>query len=138
MWITPHLVAARTDVDGDIEPTPVETKQVISPTTARIMQELLAQVVAEGTGIQGSVEGYRVGGKTGTANRIGPDGRYTNETRASFVGMAPISDPQVVVAVLIDNPSREFRTGGQAAAPVFAEVMEQALHRLAVTPDHAR
>ncbi|MCI0677462.1 MAG: penicillin-binding protein 2, partial [Actinobacteria bacterium] len=69
------------------------------------------------------------------ANKLGPDGLYTEETRASFVGMAPISDPQVVVAVVIDNPSHEFRTGGLAAAPVFAQVMEQALHRLGVTPD---
>ena len=68
--------------------------------------------------------------------KLGPDGRYTDETRASFVGMAPISDPKVVVAVVIDNPAHEFRTGGLSAAPVFAQVMEQALHRLAVTPDH--
>ncbi|HEX6947223.1 MAG TPA: penicillin-binding protein 2 [Acidimicrobiia bacterium] len=136
MWITPHLVAAQSNVDGDIEEAAVETRQVVSPTTARLMRELLARAVDEGTGVQGSVENYRVGGKTGTANKLGPDGKYTDETRASFVGMAPISDPKVVVAVVIDNPSREYRTGGLAAAPVFAQVMEQALHRLAVTPDH--
>jgi cell division protein FtsI (penicillin-binding protein 3) len=54
---------------------------------------------------------------------------------ASFVGMAPISDPKLVVAVVVDGPSFEYRTGGAAAAPVFAQVMEQALHRLGITPD---
>ncbi len=136
MWVTPHLVASTSDVDGGTEVAAVETRQVVSPVTARLMRDLLARAVAEGTGIQGTVENYRVGGKTGTANKLGPDGRYTDETRASFVGMAPISDPKVVVAVVIDGPSHEFRTGGLSAAPVFAQVMEQALHRLGVTPDH--
>jgi stage V sporulation protein D (sporulation-specific penicillin-binding protein) len=129
------MVSSKVDVDGATEVAGIEQRRVVSPGTARLMRELLARAVAEGTGIEGSVEGYRVGGKTGTANKLGPDGKYTEETRASFVGMAPISDPQVVVAVVIDNPAHEYRTGGLAAAPVFAEVMEQALHRLGVTPD---
>jgi cell division protein FtsI (penicillin-binding protein 3) len=135
VWSTPHIVSSTVDVDGNTEVAGIESRRVVSPDTARLMRELLARAVAEGTGIGGSVEGYRVGGKTGTANKLGPDGTYTEETRASFVGMAPIADPQVVVAVVIDSPSHEFRTGGLAAAPVFAKVMEQALHRLGVTPD---
>ena len=99
------------------------------------MRELLASVVEEGTGTAAQVNGYRVGGKTGTANKLGDDDRYTEQTRASFVGLAPINDPKIVVAVLIDSPSRDFRTGGASAAPVFASVMEQALHRLGVSPD---
>jgi stage V sporulation protein D (sporulation-specific penicillin-binding protein) len=102
------------------------------------MRTLLANVVDEGTGQGATIEGYRVGGKTGTANILGEDGRYTEVTRASFVGMAPIDDPQVVVAVLVDSPSWDYRTGGASAAPVFAEVMEEALHRLGVTPDAGR
>jgi cell division protein FtsI (penicillin-binding protein 3) len=135
VWSTPHIVSSKVDVNGSTEVAGVESRQVVSANTARLMRELLARAVAEGTGIAGVVEGYRVGGKTGTANKLGPDGTYTEETRASFVGMAPISDPQVVVAVVIDSPSHEYRTGGLAAAPVFAQVMEQALHRLGVTPD---
>ena len=77
-----------------------------------------------------------MGGKTGTANKL-EDGRYTDVTRASFVGLAPIDDPKIVVAVLIDSPDPDFRTGGQSAAPVFAEVMRQALPRLGVAPDAA-
>ena len=135
IWTVPHIVASKTDVDGDEDVTGLETRRVVSEETAKLMQDLLANVVHEGTGQAADVDGYRVGGKTGTANKLGEDGRYTEVTRASFVGMAPMDDPQVVVAVLIDAPSFEYRTGGASAAPVFAEVMEQALHRLGVTPD---
>ncbi len=135
VWTSPHIVASTVDAQGSLEIAGMETRRVVSEETAALMRELLAGVVEEGTGKNAQVEGYRVGGKTGTANKLGEDGRYTKETRASFVGMAPIDDPQVVVAVLIDAPSHKFRTGGVSAAPVFAEVMEQALHRLGVTPD---
>jgi stage V sporulation protein D (sporulation-specific penicillin-binding protein) len=116
----------------------VETRQVVSPGTALLMRELLASVIEDGTGRNGAVAGYRVGGKTGTANKLGDDGRYTEDTRASFVGMAPINDPEVVVAVVVDAPEFKYRTGGLAAAPVFSEIMEQALHRLGVSPDGER
>jgi cell division protein FtsI/penicillin-binding protein 2 len=135
VWTAPHIVASTTDVDGVEEVTGLDTRRVVSEPTAKLMQALLANVVDEGTGQAADIEGYRVGGKTGTANKLGEDGRYTEVTRASFVGMAPMDDPKVVVAVLIDEPSFKFRTGGASAAPVFAEVMEQALHRLGVTPD---
>jgi cell division protein FtsI/penicillin-binding protein 2 len=135
VWTAPHIVASKTDVNGDEDVTGLETKRVVSEPTAKLMQSLLANVVDEGTGQAANIDGYRVGGKTGTANKLGEDGRYTDVTRASFVGMAPMDDPKVVVAVLIDAPSFKYRTGGAAAAPVFAEVMEQALHRLGVTPD---
>ena len=72
----------------------IQTHQVVSPGTALLMRELLAAVVERGTGTAAAVEGYRVGGKTGTANKLGNDGRYTDDTRASFVGMAPIGDPK--------------------------------------------
>jgi cell division protein FtsI/penicillin-binding protein 2 len=94
-------------------------------------------VVEAGTGVSAQVPGYLVGGKTGTANKLGEDGRYTDITMASFVGLAPIDDPQVVVAVVVDSPAWEYRTGGLAAAPAFSTVMEQALHRLGVAPDAA-
>jgi cell division protein FtsI/penicillin-binding protein 2 len=137
IWTAPHIVASTTDLDGNVEVAGLETRKVVSEETAVLMQQLLANVVDEGTGQAATVEGYQVGGKTGTANKLGEDGRYTEVTRASFVGMAPMNDPKVVVAVLIDAPSYRFRTGGAAAAPVFAQVMEQALHRLGVAPDVA-
>lgn len=135
IWIQPHIVSSIVDVDGETEVSGFETRFVVSPGTALLMRELLASVIEKGTGTAAQVDGYRVGGKTGTANKLGDDDRYTEQTRASFVGLAPIDDPKIVVAVLIDSPSREFRTGGASAAPVFAAVMEQALHRLGVSPD---
>lgn len=134
-WIQPRLVSSTIDVDGPHDTPEQTTRQVVSPETARIMRELLAGVVESGTGGRAGVDGYRVGGKTGTADKLGEDGTYTDITRASFVGLAPIDDPKLVVAVMVDEPTWDFRTGGQAAAPVFAEIMEQGLHRLGVTPD---
>jgi cell division protein FtsI (penicillin-binding protein 3) len=135
VWTTPHIVRSQVDAQGEQEVGDVETRRVVSPGTSLLMRELLASVVEEGTGHNAAVEGYRVGGKTGTANKLDENGRYTNITRASFVGMAPIDDPKVVVAVMVDAPDYDHRTGGLAAAPVFAQIMEQALHRLAVSPD---
>ena len=135
LWTTPHIVQSLADGDETDEVAGVETRKVVSPGTALLMRELLARVVEEGTGHNGAVEGYRVGGKTGTANKLDEDGRYTEETRASFVGLAPIDDPKVAVAVVVDAPDYDFRTGGLSAAPVFSEIMEQALHRLGVGPD---
>lgn len=135
VWTTPHIVRSRVDAEGETEVSGVETRQVVGSSTSLLMRELLARVVEEGTGQDGAVEGYRVGGKTGTANKLGDDGRYTDETRASFVGLAPINDPKVVVAVVVDSPDHKYRTGGLSAAPVFSEIMEQALHRLGVSPD---
>jgi cell division protein FtsI/penicillin-binding protein 2 len=135
IWTTPHIVKSQVDVEGETEVAGIETHKVVSPGTALLMRELLASVIEDGTGRNASVDGYRVGGKTGTANKLGADGRYTEETRASFVGLAPINDPKVVVAVVVDGPEFDYRTGGLAAAPVFAQVMEQALHRFGVSPD---
>ena len=138
VWIEPHIVDSKVEGDGETEISGFETREVVSAGTAAVMRELLASVVEDGTGRGGAVDGYRVGGKTGTANKLGEDGRYTEETRASFVGLAPISDPQVAVAVVVDAPEYDYRTGGLSAAPVFSEIMEQALHRLGVSPDGDR
>jgi cell division protein FtsI (penicillin-binding protein 3) len=135
VWTEPQLVSSMIDVNGTETRPEQETHQVVSKETARTMRELLAGVVESGTGGEAAVEGYRVGGKTGTANKLDENGNYTDKTRASFVGLAPIADPKLVVAVMIDEPAWEYRTGGTAAAPVFSEIMEQALHRLGVTPD---
>jgi cell division protein FtsI/penicillin-binding protein 2 len=135
VWIQPHIVSSQAALDGRPEVSPPATRRMISAETAWVIRHLLSQVVEEGTGERAQVPGYEVGGKTGTADKLGEDGRYTEITMASFVGMAPISDPKLVVAVVVDGPSFEYRTGGAAAAPVFAQVMEQALHRLGITPD---
>jgi cell division protein FtsI/penicillin-binding protein 2 len=135
VWMQPHILAATHRLDGSSQETRPRSRQVVSERTAYLMRQLLSQVVEAGTGVSAQVPGYLVGGKTGTADKLGEDGRYSDITIASFVGLAPIGDPKVVVAVVIDSPAYEYRTGGLAAAPAFAEVMEQAMHRLGVTPD---
>lgn len=135
VWLQPHLLSTTHGRDGRTATTPVASHRAVSVETAAVMRSLLSEVVEAGTGISAQVPGYLVGGKTGTANKLGEDGRYTDITMASFVGLAPIDDPKVVVAVVVDSPAWEYRTGGLAAAPAFSTVMEQALHRLGVTPD---
>lgn len=135
VWVQPRLVTSLVDVDGDMDRPESITRRVISENSAWVIRQLLANVVESGTGQLASVPGYRVGGKTGTANKVGADGLYVDETIASFVGMAPIDDPKVVVAVVVDNPAWEYRTGGAGAAPAFSMVMEAALHALGVVPD---
>lgn len=135
VWVQPHLVASTVDMSGETDGPEPETRQVVTENSAWVMRQLLANVVESGTGQAASVPGYRVGGKTGTANKLGEDGTYIDDTVASFVGMAPIDDPKVVIAVIVDDPAFEYRTGGLAAAPAFAQVMEAALHALGVVPD---
>ena len=137
VWIQPHILDFSHGLTGRNEDHPSASHRVVSERTAYLMRQLLSQVVEAGTGISARIPGYEVGGKTGTADKLGEDGRYTDITMASFVGLAPIDDPKIVVAVVVDGPAFEFRTGGLAATPAFAKVMEQALHRLGVTPDAA-
>lgn len=135
VWVQPHLVADTVDGNGQEHEVVPDTRQVVSADTARTMRFLLETVVAEGTGQNASVPGYSVGGKTGTS-LIAVDGAYTDRHMASFIGMAPIAEPRLVVAVVVDSPINGY-TGGLAAAPAFADVMEKSLHHLGVEPDAA-
>ncbi len=136
VWVQPHLVKALR-VDGEMqEVTDITRRRVVEPETARIMHRLMADTVSKGTGLKAAVQGFEVGGKTGTSSKLGFDGYEDQLNIASFIGMAPIDDPKVVVLVLVDSPTREeYRTGGSAAAPVFSEIMEVALRRLGEIPD---
>jgi cell division protein FtsI (penicillin-binding protein 3) len=135
-WVQPHLV--REIVDGRGARTAVEParRQVISPETAAQLRLMLEAVVERGTGELAKVAGYRVGGKTGTTEKfLTATGRYSeDDVVASFIGMAPISDPRIVIAVVLDSPKQE-PTGGKGAAPVFSAVALAALHQLGVPPD---
>ncbi|WP_234087053.1 penicillin-binding protein 2 [Azonexus sp. R2A61] len=109
--------------------------QVYSPQTAREMRSMLELVVqAGGTAPKAAVPGYRIGGKTGTAHKL-EGGTYANKYVASFVGVAPMSDPRLVVAVMIDEPGAGRYYGGDIAGPVFSQVMAGALRTLGVPPD---
>jgi len=129
--------------DGDLLPlslTRVETPpavgaQVFSPETAHEMRAMLEMAVQPGgTAPKAQISGYRVAGKTGTAHKLS-GGVYANKYVAAFVGFAPVSDPRLIVAVMIDEPSAGKYYGGDVAAPVFASVMEGALRTLGVAPD---
>jgi cell division protein FtsI (penicillin-binding protein 3) len=136
VWVQPHLVAEVVDGQGVRTLTEPASRRVVSEETARQMRLMLEAVVDEGTGSLAAVEGYRVGGKTGTTKKyLSESGEYSDEdVVASFIGMAPIEQPRVVVAVVLDAP-QEDASGGSGAAPVFAAVTQAALYQLGVAPD---
>jgi cell division protein FtsI (penicillin-binding protein 3) len=109
---------------------------VMNPKTAQAMLNLLESVVTKGgTGELANVPGYRVAGKTGTALKAGDHGYQKHHYIASFVGIAPVSDPRLVVAVIIDDPQGKHYHGGSVSGPVFEKIMEGTLRLLAVAPD---
>lgn len=135
--IQPRLVRGTVGAEGRLSPVASgESHRVISPTTARQLRRMLTGVVTRGTGQRAAIPGYTVAGKTGTARKPRDDAAgYSNDFVASFVGLAPASDPRLVVAIMIDEPTPIY--GGEVAAPVFRQVMSFALTRLGIAPDCA-
>jgi len=135
--VAPTLIAGMEDADGEFEAAPdPESERVISADTAADLRLMLEAVTEEtGTAPQARVEGYRVGGKTGTANRINPEtGKYQGGGYvSSFVGFAPADDPELVVSVVLHSPKGEYY-GGEAATPVFTDVMSFALKTARIPP----
>lgn len=116
--------------------TPATGVRLMSAKTAKEMQDMLERVTQpDGTAPQARITGYRVGGKTGTAHKALGGGYSATKYIASFVGMAPMSNPRVVVAVMIDEPNGKEYYGGLVAAPVFAKVMADTLRFMAIPPD---
>ncbi len=114
--------------------TPVGTR-IISEETAMKMREMLESVTQPGgTATQARVPGYRVAGKTGTAHKI-EHGKYVNKYIGDFVGFAPVSNPRIIVAVMIDEPSGGVYYGGSVAGPVFAAITANVLRSMNVVPD---
>ena len=110
-------------------------QRVISDKTAHQMRDMMELVVGPGgTAPLAQVRGYRVAGKTGTAHKL-ENGHYVNKYVASFVGLAPASDPRIIIAVMIDEPGAGKHFGGLVAAPIFASVAASALSSLNVPPD---
>lgn len=116
---------------------PAPAERVFSASTAQAVRAMLELVVQPGgTAPRAQVVGYRVAGKTGTAHKLDANGTYAEDRYvASFVGLAPASDPRLIVAVMIDEPSAGQYYGGQVAAPVFSQIMAGALRMLSVPPD---
>lgn len=118
-----------------VEANPVETVRVFSQQTVREMRAMLEMAVqAAGTAPKAQIPGYRVAGKTGTAYKL-EGGQYVRKYVASFVGFAPVSNPRLVVAIMIDEPGSGKHYGGDVAGPVFAKVMGGALRTLGIAQD---
>lgn len=118
------------------EPQEVIGERVFSPTVARQVRTMMEAVTAEGgTGMRTRVAGYRVAGKTGTAHKL-VAGRYASDRYlSSFIGMAPASDPRLIIGVVIDEPGGAVYYGGSVAGPVFSQVMAASLRHLGLPPD---
>ena len=143
-WVEPHVVSEIVSPDGETIVSEARRRQVISVETAQTMRSMLRGVVTDGTGFRADIEDFPVGGKTGTSDKFDVEtGEYSEtETIAWFIGIAPIDDPSLVAAVVLDTPTgtlpdeTELKFGGASAAPVFAEIVESALHQLGVSPVH--
>ncbi|MGV9689494.1 peptidoglycan D,D-transpeptidase FtsI family protein [Streptomyces sp. NPDC003444] len=135
--IAPTLVRGTKGPDGRFAPAPrPEESRVVSEKTAKTLATMLESVVddQEGTGTRAAIPGYRVAGKTGTANRVDPElGRYKGYT-ASFAGFAPADEPRITVYCAIQNPTKGSYFGGQICGPIYKKVMEFALKTLHIAP----
>lgn len=135
--VKPRIVSKIIDSNGQTirEFMPAVKRRVISEETALKVTKLLEGVILRGTGKRARIPDYRAAGKTGTASKIEPSGRYS-KTRymASFVGFAPVDDPAIVVCVMVDEPRPQY-FGGTVAAPVFKEITDATLRYLQILPE---
>ena len=133
--VRPHVMKAFLDQEGrvveQVDDAPVA--QVIPPEVSATIRQLMGKVAGEGTGRRANVPGYRIGGKTGTSQKV-IGGRVSTEKHiASFIGFAPAEDPRITVLVVIDEPKGQVY-GGAVAAPVFKKIAQATLTRLNVPP----
>ncbi len=131
----PRIIKAYTDSSGKITQTfePELVRNVISPETSEAMRGMMERVVSEGTGKGGYVEGFRIGGKTGTSEKLP---RGSEKYIASFVGVAPADNPQVVCLLLLDEPNAGATGGGAIAAPAVGRIFEDVLPYLGYEPQY--
>jgi cell division protein FtsI (penicillin-binding protein 3) len=138
VWNAPRIVAGVTPPNAGpqtITFRPAEQRRVISPLTAAQMRRMMEGVVLFGTGRRALLDGYTSAGKTGTAQKVDPKtGRYGSKYVASFIGFAPVNQPAVTVAVILDS-AQGLHQGGQVSAPVFARVAQQVLEYMHVPHD---
>ena len=118
-----------------IKDKPNSASAIVDPQLAQQLLLMMEKVVSEGTGTSAQISGYRVAGKTGTSRKAGPDGGYNDEYIATFAGIAPVSNPQLALVVMVDEPAFEAYYGGDVAGPVFQAVMQESLRLLGIAPD---
>jgi cell division protein FtsI (penicillin-binding protein 3) len=136
----PYLVESVVAPGGKVlaQHVPDEGKRVIRPETAQQVTAMLEEVVERGTGTKARVEGFRVAGKTGTAQKVDPvRGGYGDKRLASFLGFLPAEEPRLAVLVAIDEPEGDV-FGGSVAAPAWSAIAAEALRQIGVAPDSAR
>ncbi|MCX7976407.1 MAG: penicillin-binding protein 2, partial [Bellilinea sp.] len=133
--MAPHVVKAYIQDGVQYTVNPRVIRQVVKPETARTITEMLA-VSLENEASNALVEGYRIAGKTGTAEIPGPGG-YTNMTNASFVGWGPVDDPRFIVYVWLEKPTSS-PWGSVVAAPVFSQAVEELVVLMKIPPDEIR
>jgi cell division protein FtsI (penicillin-binding protein 3) len=146
VWVAPRIVAGTVAPQGAPQTVafhPGAAHRVISPYTAAEMRSMMEKVVIEGTGRKAILEGYSAAGKTGTAQKVDPATGAYSKTKyiGSFAGFAPVNNPQIVVAVILDS-AVGLHQGGQVSAPVFRRITQQVLeylhvpHDLPLAPQH--
>ena len=146
VWVAPRIVAGMVEPQGNLQSVafhPGNSRRVISSFTAAEMRSMMQKVVLEGTGRTAVLEGYTSAGKTGTAQKVDPATGAYSKTKyvGSFAGFAPVNNPQIVVAVILDS-AVGLHQGGQVSAPVFRRVAQQVLeylhtpHDLPLAPQH--
>ena len=129
--VEPHLIERIGGADAER----LSSHRIVSRAVSEQMLSMLRGVVLEGTGTEAAIPGYTVAGKTGTAAKIDPDGRYsTSRYVASFVGLVPASKPRLVIMVMVDEP-RASIWGGTVAAPAFKDIASFNLQHLEIPPD---
>ena len=133
----PHFVKEIRSADGETvkEIKPVVKSVSVSEQTAQDMLGIMEEVIDEGGGSNAKIPGYRIGGKTGTANKPVPGGYSETDVYASFIGIAPIDDPKFTILVIIDTPKGVI-SGGKTAAPAAREIMQEVLRYMNITPNY--
>lgn len=131
----PYLVQEIRDVNGNVlkEVEPTVKNQVLKPETSETICQMMEAVVLEGGGKNAYVDGYRIGGKSGTSQKL--DSEDEKARIASFVGVAPIDDPQIAVLICLDEPHSWSTAGGSLSAPVVADILEESLSYLGYEPE---
>lgn len=136
--LKPRIIKEYRNDDGTLAESfdPIVVRQAVSPETARILTTMLEKVVSEGGAQRAAVQGYRFAGKTGTAEKLNPNGPgyLAGHYIASFAGFGPVEDPQIAALVMLDDPAGYYY-GGEIAAPVFSDIMTQVMRYLNVRPN---
>jgi len=138
--VTPHVVRGLIDTKGQMHDSPTRTipRQIFSAATAQKVVEMMETVVTEGSGKAAQIPGYRIAGKTGTAQKASPNGGYIKGARmTSFVAILPVESPRYVVFALVDEPKGESAYGSTVAAPIVKSVIEALIPLEEIPPSKA-